>query len=65
MVTSAGREAGGAGADLDMTLPARAEAEVGVKGSRPVDVRARQPELGRDPVDVAGLDSPASILGLA
>ena len=54
----AGRKAGGPGADPDVSSPARGGGEVGVEGGGTVDVRARQPQLGGDPIDVGGLDSP-------
>ena len=60
-----GREARRPGANANVTPASWLKAEIGIEGRGAVDVGPREAELGGDPVDVARLDQPASVLRLA
>ena len=62
---AAGCEARGAVAHLDVAATPWAEPEIRVEGGRGVNVRPREPKLGRDRIDVRGRNPPALGLCLA
>ena len=65
VAAAGGREAGRAGAHLDMAAPARCGSEIREERGGTVDMSARQAEIGRDPVDVGALDPAALFRRLA